>query len=248
MKEAVMKPYRFLLVLSLTAFLAGCTPVDSLHPLYSGKNDVVFDPGLLGQWGSENEGMNFAKLGDNGYRIVMSNKDDDTGQITTAVFDAHLVELEGHRFLDVVWRSFPGGEVDEETSPTVHLKRTKNGLEIEPHLIYSGLGAVMELVPGESNGNGDGFSMRARATHEFFKVVMEDEGQTLKLFQLDESWVDSQIRKGNLVIDHETAGRSSTVLTAATPALQRLVVDHVNDEEAFTDATTVHRPAASVSQ
>lgn len=233
-----MKLSRFLLALPLAVVLAGCSPVDSLNPLYTDK-DVVFDPALLGQWGSENGGLNFAKLGDNAYRIVMSGKDDDTGQITSMFLDAHLVQLQGHRFLDVVWKEYALGNGDSR--PEVRILHTKSGLQVEPRLINAGMGAYLELAPGEANDGTDRLTMRYREAHEFFKVLTADEGHTLKLVQLDDSWIESQIRDGKLVIDHEAAQGNSTVLTAATPELQRLVLDHINDEEAFCGETIVHR-------
>ncbi len=239
-----MKLLKFFLLLPLAVLLTGCAPVDSLNPLYTDK-DVVFDETLLGQWGTADEGLNFAKLGENGYRIVMSGKDDDTGQVTTFVFDAHLVNLQGHRFLDVVWKQ--GGAVnDSQPIPEVHVRRTKNGLEMEPRLVSAGAGTYLELLPGESGGEEDRFSIRPRQAHEFFKVVMEDEGRTLKLVQLDDSWIDDQIRDGKLVIDHEVMEGRSAVLTASTPELQQLVLDHVNDEEAFHGDTVVQRPGAEL--
>ncbi len=239
-----MKLFKLFLALPLAVLLAGCAPVDSLNPLYADK-DVVFDEALLGQWGTAEEGLNFAKLGDNGYRIVMSGKDDDTGQVTTFVFDAHLVNLQGHLFLDVVWKQ--GGTVnDSQPIPEVHVRRTKNGLEIEPRLINAGAGTYLELLPGESDGEEDRFSLRARQAHEFFKVVMEDEGRTLKLVQFDDSWIDDQIRDGKLLIDHEIMEGRSAVLTASTPELQQLVLDHVGDEEAFKGDLTVQRPNANL--
>jgi hypothetical protein len=234
-----MKLHRSLLALPLAVFLAGCSPVDSFNPLYTDK-DVVFDPALLGQWGPASDGMNFAKLGDDAYRVVMSGKDDNTGQIVSAVFDAHLVQLQNHLFLDVVWRQSPSGN-DDQTVLDEGAGGSQGGLEIESHLVKAGMGAYLELLPGEPSGGEDRFRLQWREAHQFFKVVMEDDGQTLKLVQFDDSWFKQQIREGKLVIDHEAVRGNSPVLTAGTPELQRLVLDHVNDEEAFQGETVVHR-------
>jgi hypothetical protein len=234
-----MKLFRFLLALPLAALLAGCSPVDSLHPLYT-EQDVVFDETLLGQWGAETDGLNFARLGANEYRVVMSGKDEDTGQTTSAVFDAHLVELNGARFLDVVWKEHPFAN-DDEVIAQIHFTHTKNDLQTNPRLVRAGWGAYLELLPGKSDESGDVFGVRLRPAHQFFKLVIEDGGRALKLVQLDDSWIESQIREGNLVIDHETVGEDSLVLTASTPELQKLVLDHVNDNEAFRGDTIVRR-------
>lgn len=226
-----MKLHRLLLALLLAALLAGCVPVDSLNPLYTGK-DIVFDKALLGQWGPETEGLNFAKLGDNGYRIVWSGKDDDSGQTITVVYDAYLVNLYGHRFLDVVCRqSNPGSEA--ASIPEVHVVPTAGGVKIEPRLLSAGAGAYLELLPAQSRDDDQRFAVRLRQAHQFFKVILEDEGSTLKLVQLDDSWIGRQIQEGRLVIDHEIVNGGSPVLTASTSDLQQLVLEHFDDEEAF---------------
>jgi hypothetical protein len=236
-----MKLHKILAALTLAVGLAGCAPVDSLNPLYT-ENDVVFEPTLLGQWGTEKDGLNVAKLGENGYRLVLSGRDDESGQIVTVVLDAHLVNLQGNRFLDVVCRQAESVS-DSQPIPEVHVTHTKAGVKIEPHLVSAGSGTYLELLPGESNGDDDRFSMRPRQAHWIFKVMLEDEGRTLKLVQLDDSWIDRQIENGNLDIDHEIMEGRSAVLTASTPDLQQLVLDHVNDEEAFKGDTAFQRPA-----
>ncbi|HLJ86501.1 MAG TPA: hypothetical protein VKZ53_06740 [Candidatus Angelobacter sp.] len=241
---------KFLLLLPLVAFLIGCAPVDSLNPLYTAK-DIAFDPALLGAWNGDEQGFNFAKLGESGYRIVMSGKDDHTGQVGSVTFDAQLVELDGHRFLDLVWRGslLGDGETDvEESLPAVHLTRTKSGLKIEPHLIQTGFSTYLELIPAQTNRDGDSFLTRHRTAHEFFEVVTEDEGRTLHLIALDDSWIEKQLRIGNLLIDHEVAAGGTIVLTADTAALQRLVLDHIDDDQAFNGDTTMHRSNADTLQ
>src|SRR5215467_6825578 len=168
-----MKLFKLLLALPLAMILAGCAPVDSLHPLYTDK-DVIFDEALLGQWGPQGEGVNFAKLGDNGYRIVMSGKDEDTGQTVTFIFEAHLVSLQGQRFLDVVCKQADAGS-EAQALPEVHVRRTADGVKIEPRLVSAG-GSYLELVPGETSVDQDRFSIRLWQPHQFYKVLMEDEG------------------------------------------------------------------------
>src|SRR5712691_11635222 len=122
-----MKSYRFFLAMLVMTFLAGCAPVDSLNPLYTDK-DVVFDKALLGQWGSPKEGLTFVKLRDNAYRMVITQKKDDEADQVSVVFEAHLVNLQGHRFLDLVCEESAG---DEQPIPEVRITHTKGGLEIE---------------------------------------------------------------------------------------------------------------------
>jgi hypothetical protein len=233
-----MKLHRLFVVLPLAVLLAGCGPADSLNPLYTDK-DVVFDGALLGQWESDGTEFNFARAGDNGYRLVMSDKDGETGQITTTVLDAHLVNLQGHRFLDVACREW-GNE--GSAFPDVHIKRTTDGMKIEPHLLAAGC-AYLELLPGDSNHDEDSFILRPRLVHWFFRVEIADE-RTLQLVELNDSWVESQIQEGRLAVDHEVVEGKSPVLTASTTDLQQLVLDHVDDDEAFCGATVMKRPGS----
>jgi hypothetical protein len=231
---------KLFLALALVLLSAGCAPVDSLNPLYTEK-DVVFDEALLGQWGTPEDGLNFARMGKDGYSLVTFGKDDTTGQTMSLAFEAHLVSLQGHRFLDLKYKQ--AAAVDESQAlPEVHFTRTRDGLEIEPRLVSAGEGAYLEFLPGESHADQDRFSVRLRPAHEFFKLVMEEEGRTLKLIQLDNSWIDNQVREGKLQIDHEVMEGGSAVLTAETPDLQQLVLDHVDDNEAFRGETIVKRP------
>src|SRR5215831_13666686 len=133
-KEGDMKLHRLFLALPLGVLLCGCGPADSLNPLYNDK-EVVFDAALLGQWEGDGAEFNFATVGANGYRLLMSGKDDETGQTVTFVFDAHLVSLQGHRFLDVACAR---SENDGPALPEIHVKRTPDGMKIEPHLLGVG--------------------------------------------------------------------------------------------------------------
>jgi uncharacterized protein YcfL len=235
-----MKLYRFLLALPLAIMLAGCAPVDSLNPLYNDQT-VVFDPTLLGQWGTEQDGLNIARLDQDTYQLVLSGKDEHSGQMTTATFEAHLVNLQGQRFFDVVCKQAELAEGDARDFPEVHVTRTATGLEVTPRLVPTAPGAYMELLPIESDGDDSRIRVRSRLAHWIYKVVLEDEGRTLKLVQLDDEWIDQQIEDGNLVIDHENVDRHSAVLTASTPDLQQLVRAHVNDDEAFHGETVYQR-------
>ena len=234
-----MKFARFLLSLALMALVAGCAPVDSMNPLYT-EHGVVFDPELLGQWGSETEGLNFARLADDGYSLMLSCKN-DAGQIATVEFEGHLVDLQGHRFLDVTLKQVGTDDLSRNI-PEVQVTRNDNGeVEIEPRLTGIAPGIYWEFVPGESADGRAHFSIRPRQTHEFFKVVLVDEGRTLQLAQLDDSWVRQQIEDGKLEIDHEKLESGGIVLTASTHDLQQLVLEHVDDKDAFIEAITARR-------
>jgi hypothetical protein len=219
-----MKNSLCLFVLSVVFFLTGCAPVDSLNPLYTSK-DEVFDAALLGQWGSDKDGCNFAKGEDGGYEITLTARDDKAGQVSSTSFEAHLLELQGHRFLDMspkLWVTIP------------------QTMTLAPGLVNVGLAAYVEIAPKQSE---DGFELRMLTAHNFYKVILENQGKTLRLVALDNSWVEKEIESGNLNIGHQWTepDHKSVVLTAATHELQQLVLDHINDEQAFSGTTTIER-------
>ena len=75
--------------------IAGC--VRSLHPLYT-ERDLVFDERLLGSWTKNGDSTNtwiFQKAGENAYELLETEKG------APARFEAHLVKLGGHLFLDI---------------------------------------------------------------------------------------------------------------------------------------------------
>jgi hypothetical protein len=231
-----MKLHKLLLGLPLGVLLAGCGPADSLNPLYTDK-DVVFDGALLGPWTSDGVEFNFARAGDNGYRLTMSEKDGETGQMETTVLDAHLVSVQGHRFLDVACGEWANNGT---AIPEVHIQRTPDGMKIEPHLLAAGC-AYLELLPGDSNHDEESFMLRPRQVHWFFKVEIADE-RTLQLVELNNSWVESQIQEGRLALDHEIVEGKSPVLTGSTADLQQMVLDHLDDDETFCGETVMKRP------
>jgi hypothetical protein len=228
----------FILVLFLASFMLGCVPLDSLNPLYTDK-DVVFDPTLLGQWGTDTESLNFAKDDAGGYQMSFTGRTDN-GQAVSFLSDAHLVNLRGHLFLDTVAKQWSAGP----DAFSLKLERNKNGVAANPRFVQVGESAYLEFANGRSDASSDQVEVKFHRAHQFFEVMFEDEGKTLNLIALDNTWVTKQVASGKLVIDHEMVGPELNVLvlTASTPALQKLVLDHVNDSEVFNGTTTVHRP------
>ena len=79
----------------LLAIVTGCVP--SLNPLYTDK-DVIFEPALLGRWGSDDprEKWEFEKTGEKSYKLKQTD-----GEGLAAEFDARLVRLGDYKFLDL---------------------------------------------------------------------------------------------------------------------------------------------------
>jgi len=80
----------------LALLLTGCLTI-SVYPFYSEK-DVLFEPGLLGQWTKTNdtkEQWSFDKKGEKAYQLTCSDG------AKKYVMDAHLFRLRDQLFLDL---------------------------------------------------------------------------------------------------------------------------------------------------
>ncbi len=88
-----MTTAKALIVMGMAVLMSGCVP--SLHPLYT-DDVLVFDPALVGTWAKDDERWIFTKAGDKAYDLVVLEK-----RKAPARFEAHLVDLGGHRFLDL---------------------------------------------------------------------------------------------------------------------------------------------------
>lgn len=91
-----MKKRTLFLSVGVAVVLAGCF-VPSVNPLYTEK-DLVYDPALLGTWGEpkDEERYIFTRAGEKGYTWTVKEKDG------SSEFDAHLLQLGEHRFLDAM--------------------------------------------------------------------------------------------------------------------------------------------------
>jgi hypothetical protein len=89
---------RLLGVLLICLFIAGCV-VPSLNPLYTDKDSIVV-PGLEGTWvDTENCFWKFEKKDDHSYRLSYAK--DSEPKENAEVFDAHIIRLENHFFMDL---------------------------------------------------------------------------------------------------------------------------------------------------
>ncbi|HKQ40447.1 MAG TPA: hypothetical protein VJ063_20420 [Verrucomicrobiae bacterium] len=79
----------------LLTIVTGCVP--SLNPIYTDK-DLIFDPALLGKWGSDDphEKWVFEKSSEKSYKLKQTDAEG-----LTAEFDARLVRLGDYKFLDL---------------------------------------------------------------------------------------------------------------------------------------------------
>jgi len=135
-------------------FAAGCF-VPSLHPLYT-TDDVAFDSALVGKWAEEDsqEIWDFRQYGDHAYRLTYTN---DKG--LPGLFDVHLVELGGQRFLDLcpVRDDSDVNEIYEmhllPMHSFMHLKQIEPVLQmaiLEPDSVEAFLGDHPDAVPNDT--------------------------------------------------------------------------------------------------
>ena len=95
---------KLLITLTFSIFCWGCI-VPCLHPIYTEK-DLVFDKGLVGVWGDEEEFWDFAKGDGKSYNLKVK-VDGKPG-----TFVAHLVDIKGQRYLDIFPRDLDSDEQD----------------------------------------------------------------------------------------------------------------------------------------
>jgi hypothetical protein len=237
-----MKRPAVLIALALTMFLSGCVPVDSLNPLYTGK-DIIFDPALLGVWiGTDKDedgegGLEFTQFNSNAYVITMIDKRGEDRPPEEIVFHAYLVSIEGHRFLDAVLQTAPV----EPDSFALRINQSKRGPAVEPRLLRLGLATYMEFtsVPQKSHGL---VQANVRRAHWFLKVATQ--GKKLHLDWMDDDRVKEAVSKkgahvGSLRLHN--GDRNDFVITAETRELQKFVVEHINDENVFSEHIDVQR-------
>ncbi|MEM8781635.1 MAG: hypothetical protein AAGE65_02170 [Planctomycetota bacterium] len=127
-------------VLIAVVAATGCVVV-SLHPLYSPQRGT-FDPALVGMWAEHKDGggpegfWQFETIddGEHAYRLTLQEEEGDPGE-----FVARLVEIDGHRFLDL----FPERpELDASVYYQLHLLPAHGILhveQIEPTLRLRGI-------------------------------------------------------------------------------------------------------------
>jgi hypothetical protein len=229
---------KLLFLFTLTAFLTGCMPVDSLEPLYTDK-DIVFDADLLGEWVSPDANddgvMTFTEMSGqpvSGYKLTMRDKNE------TSKYSAHLVDLQGHRFLDVV----PENWDTRSDHYTLHLDRSKNGATLQPRLLRLGAAAYMEFTDGGQGAHNDQIHARLRPAHWFFKVTTN--GGKLRLDWMDDDKFQKEVAKGTVRLGNTLLGSGKNrdvVITASTRELQKFLVEHVTDDKLFSEHAEMRR-------
>jgi hypothetical protein len=91
---------QFSILMIVVLIMSACWPL-SVHPLYF-ENDLVFESGLVGTWGEEEDEQDISDLwifkaaSENSYQLIIKEEDSEDG-----VFETHLLKLGEHYFLDL---------------------------------------------------------------------------------------------------------------------------------------------------
>lgn len=94
-----MRKYVAAVAVVFVLLLTGC--MEMLHPLYT-KDDLTFDPALVGVWEPRDPDdgslLEFRKKGDKAYTLIITDEDEND---KPGLWEARLLELEGHRFMNL---------------------------------------------------------------------------------------------------------------------------------------------------
>ncbi len=145
--------------LALISLLAGCLPVETIHPLFIDK-DVVFDPSILGVWIAQGDQVGnhdrdrdshwtIEQSGDRAYRFTFTSPKEDS----SLTYDVRLVRLHDFLFVDALLRD------------VCHKGEGDMGLE--------GLGRVTAHVFGRIFVKGDSLRL-AMLDHEWLKTAIAE--------------------------------------------------------------------------
>ncbi len=199
----------------LTALLAGCVPIVSLHPLCT-KETIAYEEKLLGTWVEDANQpevtWEFAHLEQNAarllpadlrdaldkcYRLNIADKDGRKGS-----FAACLVKLQDKLFLDVLPDRFPSGEQDPE-----QMKLVYNAFFFTPVHSFARVSSI-------------GDQLKIRLTDDDgFKKLLDAEPKAVKYDVIDDR----------------------PVLMASTEELQAFVTKYADDERLFPSEVTLTR-------
>lgn len=75
--------------------------------------------------------------------------------------------------------------------------------------------------------------------HSFWKISLKNDALTLSA--LNYEWLAKKSKAGQLDLAHELLDKERIILTADTAALQKFILKHENDKDAFTDPHTWRR-------
>ncbi len=208
-----MKTKKLLFYL-LSAILAGCVPVMSLHPLYT-EEDVLFEEKLLGTWVQDTDEtaweFSCPNEPEKAYELIFTDKEGKKGS-----FVAHLVRLENRLFLDVFPKEFPC-KAEEEKHQLV-----------EDKIILT----VKVLMKWHYN------ALFFVPFHTFIKINSIE--PQLKMQLTDDEDMGKLLKENPNAVKHQLV-EDKLLLTVSTKELQAFVLKYADDNRVFTDEIVLTR-------
>lgn len=199
----------FIIVISLVLLISGCIP--SIHPLYFNKDRLVLNE-LEGKWLSESDDIwEFVKIENEPSYTLSYSEHEQKGAVeknsTTAIFEANVVKLGGHYFIDL----YPG---DND-----YLEKMNSFLAV--HLITAHTFLKLEVKDEQLVI----YQMSPKWLEDLFK---ENKIRIKHETVVDEATVNSPDNVFKSPMAHE-----SIILTASTKELQKFITKYAEDEDAF---------------
>lgn len=229
---------RILLLSFALCMLIGCSPADSINPLFTDDDVISFDQYLLGTWhdndSSPQDGyLLFEKGDDYRYRITVMGKDG-----TKQEFNGRLGYIHNQRFLDVTpvsstaeWNALADADL------TIN-RQAPNAAVFRPATVKLGDAVYLQFTDAGSDADQTHFKVKLRTAHWFCKFATD--GSVMHLDCLEADWVEQHIGDGSVHLDSAPTSPDGTglVITASTADLQKFVTAHVDDKEAFSWSMT----------
>ncbi|MGE5324767.1 MAG: hypothetical protein ACM3SW_18010, partial [Actinomycetota bacterium] len=155
----------------------------------------------------------------------------DQGTHEENVYEAHLVNLGGDKYLDVVPKNILGAPA----AATVRMNTAKKGARFAPTLQRIADGLYIEVLGTPVKATIQELQIKLRPVHWFAKVEIHE--KSLSLNYLDDEWVEKAIKKHYIQASHTTVSNEDNgrqwVLTGSTSELQSLIVRAADDPGAF---------------
>jgi len=102
--------------------------------------------------------------------------------------------------------------------------------KFDARLFQLGGSQFLDVVQSDLLSGDEQIGVFAMPVHMIAKVSLEQDALTLHF--LDDEWTTRSIESGDVSIAHETEG-GTPVLTAQTTELEKLILDHADDKDAF---------------
>jgi len=202
------------------ALLGGCAAaIRSVSGFYT-KNDVTYDPGLIGRWKPVRPKPQ--KLNGNEY------------QLEIPVTEEPMWEGSEVDFKPAAGRPSSSESASDGYNVSLHVPSSKHlTIEFKAHLFRLGNSQFLDEEFDTVRSKGEGLNIHyfAIPTHLLEKV--ERRGDTLYLYPLSYDWFRGGFVDNTLSFPHSKDVNGTFFLTGDTASLQEFVVKHADDRDVF---------------